>query len=95
MLKHEGKGERERERERERGRQWFCYIFFFCFLFSGLEFWVVWIYLCWIGWVNLKEDNVYQPWKPKKKVILVHVSYIYFPGIDSGGKQQIFLEFYF
>ena len=58
MLKHEGKGEREREREREEDSG-FAISFFFCFLFSGLEFWVVWIYLCWIGWVNLKEDNVY------------------------------------
>lgn len=55
MLKHEGK-RREREREEDSG---FAISFFFSFLFSGLEFWVVWIYLCWIGWVNLKEDNVY------------------------------------
>lgn len=81
MLKHEGKGERKEDSS-------FAISSFPVFFFSGLEFWVVWIYLCWIGWVNLKVDNVYWPWKPKKGHFGPCELHLSFPGISSGDKQQ-------
>lgn len=88
MLKHEGKGERKEDSS-------FAISSFPVFFFSGLEFWVVWIYLCWIGWVNLKVDNVYWPWQPKKGHFgpcELHLSFLVLVQVTN---NKIFLKFYF